>query len=115
MRLIDTLMVGPKSTGHTRQIYAGHDVELWHETIIPWNIFRLVAEGITDRVYVYPRKLPSKRPAGCKRCAMEEAYYSDGKIPVITWEGGKAFDKAVAWAKEHAPLDTKPLVSIASA
>lgn len=95
------IQVGPYSAGHTRDVYAGCGVEIWHETIVPWNPLRLMLDGITEKAYLFPGSLPRRKPKGATFCGMQDAYYSDGKIAMIIWEGKFALDQATAWAKAN--------------
>lgn len=90
LRLIATLPIGPRHAGHSRTIYGGDGLELWHELRVPWNPFREMEE----RVFIYPGELPTVPPAGCSDCAMVPPFYGEGLVPQITFDGSDALERA---------------------
>lgn len=93
MKLIETFMVGPRHAGHSREIYVGHGMEMWHELIIPMNPF----VPMTQRTELFVAALPSEAPVDAAFCGMQDKTYGDGQHPVIRWEGTNCLERAMAY------------------
>lgn len=100
MKLIESLQVGRRCDNHTRAIYGGRGLELWHEVAVPWNIFT----PIMERADLYPGTLPNVKPEGATMCEMVPPFYGQGDVAVIRWEGPDALLQAFLYIRKNHPV-----------
>lgn len=97
MRHVETMQVGPRHAGHTRSIYAGRGLEMWHETMRPWNPL----QSTIERVELFVGELPDVAPSDAEFCGTSPAYYGDHDAASIIWTGRDAYAKALIWIRRN--------------